>query len=158
MRFQDAREAVLATCIDLADRGYLAGTGGNVALRVDDEHLAEQRLPSRFDLDRAVPDRPAVIYRYCGHVAVANSMALEASGIDVETPEPEGGIIHVAAPSTPLSLAGSVISELRVAEGDLVEKDQVLAVTDAEPALRAAVEEARTERVLAERAADLLKI
>ncbi|MEJ2534125.1 MAG: efflux RND transporter periplasmic adaptor subunit [Gammaproteobacteria bacterium] len=68
--------------------------------------------------------------------------------------EPEGGIIHVAAPSTPLSLAGSVISELRVAEGDRVEREQVLAVTDAEPALSAAVEEARTELELAERAAE----
>lgn len=64
-----------------------------VATRFDDESLVEQRLPSRHDLDRAVPDRPAVIYRYCGHVAVANSTALRASGIDRETPDPAGGII-----------------------------------------------------------------
>jgi len=36
MRFQDTREA----CLTLAERGYLAGTGGNVALRADDEHFA----------------------------------------------------------------------------------------------------------------------
>jgi HlyD family secretion protein len=68
--------------------------------------------------------------------------------------EPEGGIIRIAAPSTPLSLAGSVIGELLVVEGDRVEKDQVLAVTDAEAALRAVVEEARTELQLAVRAAE----
>lgn len=40
MRFQEARERVITTCIELADRGFLAGTGGNVALRADDEHFA----------------------------------------------------------------------------------------------------------------------
>ena len=40
MKFRDARETVLATCLSLAERGYLAGTGGNVALRADDEHFA----------------------------------------------------------------------------------------------------------------------
>jgi len=40
MRFQAAREDVLATCLALAERGYLAGTGGNVALRADSNHFA----------------------------------------------------------------------------------------------------------------------
>ena len=30
----------MKTCVELADLGYLAGTGGNVALRADDEHIA----------------------------------------------------------------------------------------------------------------------
>lgn len=64
-----------------------------VAFRFDDESLVEQRLPTREDLDRAVPDRPAVIYRYCGHIAVANSAALMASGIDQDTPDPHGGVL-----------------------------------------------------------------
>ena len=40
MRFEAGRAHVLRTCIELADRGYLAGTGGNVALLVDREHFA----------------------------------------------------------------------------------------------------------------------
>jgi predicted amidohydrolase YtcJ len=64
-----------------------------VASRFDDETLAERRLPTREDLDRAVPNRPVVIYRYCGHIAVANSKALAASGIDTNLPNPEGGLI-----------------------------------------------------------------
>ena len=40
MKFQAAREDVLATCLTLAERGYLAGTGGNVALRADRNHFA----------------------------------------------------------------------------------------------------------------------
>lgn len=64
-----------------------------VATRMDDETLVERRLPTRRDLDRAVPDRPAVIYRYCGHVAVANTTALDRSGIGAQTPDPAGGSI-----------------------------------------------------------------
>ena len=40
MRFEATREEVRATCLALADRGYLAGTGGNVALRADADHFA----------------------------------------------------------------------------------------------------------------------
>ena len=64
-----------------------------VASRFDDESLVEKRLPTRQDLDRAVPDKPAVIYRYCGHIAVANSAALKASGITQGTPDPPGGAL-----------------------------------------------------------------
>jgi L-fuculose-phosphate aldolase len=39
MRFQALRQRVVTTCIELADRGFVAGTGGNVALRADDEHF-----------------------------------------------------------------------------------------------------------------------
>jgi L-fuculose-phosphate aldolase len=40
MSFDKARELVVATCRVLADRGFLAGTGGNVAYRIDDIHFA----------------------------------------------------------------------------------------------------------------------
>ncbi len=68
--------------------------------------------------------------------------------------EPRGGIVRVAAPSTPLSLAGSVVLQLDVAEGDDVTAGQQLAITDAEPALQAAVATARTELDLQNRAAE----
>ena len=35
-----ARQEIIATCLYLADKGYLAGTGGNVACRIDDDHFA----------------------------------------------------------------------------------------------------------------------
>jgi L-fuculose-phosphate aldolase len=47
VKFQQARETVLATCLALAERGYLAGTGGNIALRADEDHLAV--TPSTID-------------------------------------------------------------------------------------------------------------
>lgn len=40
MKFQETRAAVVRTCITLADQGFLAGTGGNVALRADGDHFA----------------------------------------------------------------------------------------------------------------------
>lgn len=64
-----------------------------VATRLDDENLRERRLPNRKDLDAAVSDRPVVVYRYCGHIAVANTMALGTSGITVDTRDPDGGTI-----------------------------------------------------------------
>ncbi len=39
MMFKKQRAAVVETCLALADMGYLAGTGGNLALRVDREHF-----------------------------------------------------------------------------------------------------------------------
>ena len=40
MNFDHARCEVVATCLELADKGYLAGTGGNVAYRIDDKYFA----------------------------------------------------------------------------------------------------------------------
>lgn len=60
-----------------------------IATRLDDQRLAEKRLPTRHDLD--VIDRPVLLYRVCGHIAVANTAALEASGIGPATQDPAGG-------------------------------------------------------------------
>jgi hypothetical protein len=61
------------------------------ALRLDDESLAEGRLPTRDLLDRVAPDRPVLLVRYCGHVSVANTAALALAGIGDDTPDPPGG-------------------------------------------------------------------
>ena len=62
-----------------------------IGIRLDNEHLAEGRLPTRTDLDGAVDDRPVMLYRYCGHIAVANTAALTAAGVGPATPDPPGG-------------------------------------------------------------------
>jgi predicted amidohydrolase YtcJ len=62
-----------------------------VGLRLDDETLAEGRLPTRLDLDALVADRPALLHRYCGHVAIANTAALDLAGIGQDTTDPIGG-------------------------------------------------------------------
>ncbi len=40
MNFNEVRSDVLATCRTLADRGFIAGTGGNLAIRADADHFA----------------------------------------------------------------------------------------------------------------------
>jgi predicted amidohydrolase YtcJ len=82
---------------DIADRLRRASQGGSgrpiIAIRLDDESLAEGRLPTRQDLDAAISNRPVLIHRYCGHVAVANTAALRTAGISSDTRDPEGGVI-----------------------------------------------------------------
>jgi predicted amidohydrolase YtcJ len=60
-----------------------------MAQRLDDSRLG--RLPDRTDLDTALGDRPAIVYRYCGHVAVVNTAALDLAGVGPDTPDPPGG-------------------------------------------------------------------
>ncbi|WP_282692249.1 amidohydrolase [Streptomyces sp. CC208A] len=55
--------------------------------------LAEQRLPTAEELDRATTDHPVLVKRG-GHNDVLNSHALRLAGITADTPQPEGGIIE----------------------------------------------------------------
>ena len=50
-------------------------------------------LPTRQQLDAAVPDRPAYLVAYDGHTGWANTRALEAAGITRRTPSPAHGVI-----------------------------------------------------------------
>jgi predicted amidohydrolase YtcJ len=78
---------VLALVADRAARVE----GPVIGHRLNDETLRELRLPTAADIDDVVPDRPVILYRYCGHIAVANSAALALAGIDSTTPDPPGG-------------------------------------------------------------------
>lgn len=59
MNFEDARREVVATCLELADSGYLAGTGGNVACRIDDDRFAV--TPSASDYYAMQPEDICVL-------------------------------------------------------------------------------------------------
>jgi predicted amidohydrolase YtcJ len=59
----------------------------------DDTLLAEQRHPTRAELDEVSMEHPVVAMHISGHMLVANSMALEQVGITASTPNPEGGVI-----------------------------------------------------------------
>ncbi|MEA2010520.1 MAG: amidohydrolase, partial [Actinomycetota bacterium] len=97
-----------------------------VALRLDDETLAEQRLPTRVDLDKAVPDRPVLIHRYCGHVAIANTAALRHAGVDASTPDPGDGSIDRDGEGQPTGVlretAIDLVSTRLDASGSLTEQ------------------------------------
>jgi predicted amidohydrolase YtcJ len=53
--------------------------------------LAEQRFPTRRELDSVAPDHPVYLPRGTRFFAVANSLALKLAGIDEHTPAPAGG-------------------------------------------------------------------
>ncbi|MEZ4334061.1 MAG: amidohydrolase [Myxococcota bacterium] len=60
----------------------------------DDSLLAEERHPTRDDLDRASLTVPIVLLHVSGHLAAANSAALAAIGYGPDTPDPAGGVIR----------------------------------------------------------------
>ncbi len=58
------------------------------------DHIAwGGRWPTRADLDRVCPDRPALLQRKDGHSIWVNSRALALAGITAATPDPAGGQI-----------------------------------------------------------------
>ncbi|MGP8250832.1 MAG: class II aldolase/adducin family protein [Terracidiphilus sp.] len=60
MDFDAVRNEVLQACLHLADKGYLAGTGGNVACRAGAEHLAI--TPSASDYYAMTPDDICIVH------------------------------------------------------------------------------------------------
>jgi predicted amidohydrolase YtcJ len=54
---------------------------------------AEQKTPTREDIDSVTGDHPAIFNRVDGHIAIANSAALKAAGITAQTADPHGGKI-----------------------------------------------------------------
>ena len=64
---------------------FIVGRGWN------QENFSDKHIPSKVDLDKVSTDTPIVLIRVCGHVAVANSKALELANITCDSPQIEGG-------------------------------------------------------------------
>ncbi len=60
----------------------------------DDTLLADQRHPTRDDLDQASIEHPIWLSHVSGHLGVANSLALEQVNITEDTLDPQGGVIR----------------------------------------------------------------
>lgn len=60
----------------------------------DDSLLDEERYPTKFDLDQVSTDHPILIIHVSGHLAVANSQALEMADITAASEDPFGGVIR----------------------------------------------------------------
>ena len=93
--------------VDLVGTKSLEDMKGRIAARVKtaapDEWItgrgwdhtlwAEQKTPTREDIDRVTAGHPAIFNRVDGHIAIANSAALKAVGITMQTADPHGGKI-----------------------------------------------------------------
>jgi hypothetical protein len=73
------------------------------------------RIPHRRYLDAVVPDRPVFVRERDGHMALANTRALEIAGITRGTADPEHGVIERDA-------AGEPTGELKEAAMGLVRR------------------------------------
>jgi len=67
---------------------WITGSGWDHTLWPD------KKFPRRQQLDEVSPKNPAILTHVSGHVAVANSLALELAGISKDTPNPSGGEIE----------------------------------------------------------------
>ncbi|MBK8564426.1 MAG: amidohydrolase, partial [Saprospiraceae bacterium] len=67
----------------------------------NEAQLKEGRLPTRYEIDKVVTDRPVFLQRTCAHIAVINAKALEICGINAKTPVPFGGEIRLGTDGQP---------------------------------------------------------
>ena len=70
------------------DAAWITGWG------YDDSLLAEQRHPTRHDLDAVSAQKPVMLMHTSAHFAVCNTPCLEILGITAATPDPSGGVIR----------------------------------------------------------------
>jgi len=69
-----------------------------------DHEMWGGELPRRDWIDAVTPDNPVWVYRLDGHMALANSLALEIAGVDADTPDIAGGTIVRYADDRPTGL------------------------------------------------------
>ncbi len=63
---------------------------------------AMDEMPTKEDLDRLPTERPILVISLDGHIALANSRALELAGVDASTPDPRAArSVVVLAASRP---------------------------------------------------------
>ncbi|HEU4414512.1 MAG TPA: amidohydrolase [Candidatus Angelobacter sp.] len=83
----DMKQRIAARVKTAAAGEWIQGRGWDHTL------WAEQKTPTRSDIDAVTGDHPAIFGRVDGHIAIANSAALKAAGITAQTPDPHGGKI-----------------------------------------------------------------
>ncbi|WP_394836563.1 amidohydrolase [Pendulispora rubella] len=138
-----ANEAELGRRLVEADRQLPPGRwmlGGNW----DHDRALAGRLPDAALLDKYVPHRPVFLARYDGHMALANSRALQLAGIDARTQDPPGGVIYrQSGTRTPSGLLRDNAMDLVLPKVPPLEEEEIL------EGVRAAAREAHRHGVTA---------
>jgi predicted amidohydrolase YtcJ len=65
-----------------------------MARGINEMVLEEKRLPTKEDIDAVIADRPVFVIRTCAHIGIANSKAINISGVTQDTEVPFGGEIR----------------------------------------------------------------
>ena len=84
---QEAVERMVARAAEAVGDGWLLGRGW------DQNEWGNTAFPTKASLSAAIPDRPVSLERVDGHALWVNQAALDAAGIDRDTPDPAGGRI-----------------------------------------------------------------
>lgn len=92
----DARYPGVASIADLvariADAAERTPDGEWIrAVGMNPEMFADDRLPTRWDLDEATRAHPVLVQHMSGHHALANSLGLASRGLDDTATDPQGG-------------------------------------------------------------------
>jgi hypothetical protein len=85
---EDLKEEIRKRAATTPRGGWILGRG------YDNTKLEEKRHPTRWDFDEATPEHKVFVLRTCGHLGVANTLALKEFGIQKGTPDPHGGRIE----------------------------------------------------------------
>ena len=81
------RERILARAGAAAPGEWIVGGGWDQTL------WPVKELPSRWDIDEVTTDHPVFVQRVDGHIAVANTRALQLASITIASKDPAGGQI-----------------------------------------------------------------
>ena len=104
--FKEMEETVSKKASSVGRHNWVLGQGFN------ESDWPENKMPDRYDLDRAAPHNPVCIWRCDLHLAVANSLGLELAGIDSETPDPKDGVIARDASGRPTGVLRELAANL----------------------------------------------
>ena len=92
----------------------------------NEDRLAEHRMPTRAELDAVVPNRPVLVRRYCGHVVMVNSTALQKLLIHDTVSDPPGGNFGRTADGMLTGVAYEKAAELVFAGARTVKDDLIV--------------------------------
>jgi predicted amidohydrolase YtcJ len=62
------------------------------------------KLPTKELIDAVTPNTPVFVYRYDGHLGLANSIALRMAGVTAKTQDPPGGVLVRDAKGNPTGI------------------------------------------------------
>jgi predicted amidohydrolase YtcJ len=96
---EEMKQRIAAKAAELRPGEWLQGSGWDHT-----KWEGSQRLPSRQDLDEVSKGHPGFFNRVDGHIAVANSAALQQAGVTRNTPDPPGGKIDRDANGEPTGI------------------------------------------------------
>ncbi len=95
---EEVQQRIRARLAEVRPGEWIVGRGWDHTLWPD------KKFPNRRQLDAVSKDHPMIFTHISGHVAVANSRALELAGITRQTPNPSGGEIEHDASGEPTGM------------------------------------------------------